>query len=164
VEGVFFAVIIVDRNSTYPLQRLAKLYNGALFLLAVATTSASFLRKFFVIILLCTLPIGGLSAKEQILQITATAYNSVPEQTQGNSKETAWGEQLIPGMKAIAVSRDLIDRGLTHGVAVKIQGLPGTYRVMDKLHKRWRERIDIYMGEDVQAAKQWGKQEVTIRW
>lgn len=130
-------------------------------MLAMATTGAG---SLFVISLLCILPMGGLSAKEQVLQVTATAYNSVPEQTHGNPQETAWGEILTPGMKAIAVSRDLIDRGLTHGVAVKIQGLPGTYRVMDKLHKRWRERIDIYMGEDVQAAKQWGKQEVTIRW
>jgi 3D (Asp-Asp-Asp) domain-containing protein len=121
-------------------------------------------RNFVLIILFCLLPMGGLVAKEQILQVTATAYNSVPGQTQGNPQETAWGEILTPGMKAIAVSRDLIDLGLTHGVAVKIQGLPGTYRVMDKLHKRWRERIDIYMGEDVQAAKQWGKQKVTIRW
>lgn len=67
-------------------------------------------------------------------------------------------------MKAIAVSRDLIPMGLTHGVKVKIEGLPGTYTVMDKLHKRWRRRIDIYMGNDVEAAKKWGKRQVTIRW
>jgi 3D (Asp-Asp-Asp) domain-containing protein len=160
-NGVFSAVVIADRNSTYLLQRLTKIYTGAIFLQALAVTGTSTL---FVVILLCALPMGVLSAQEQVLQVTATAYNSVPEQTQGNPQETAWGEILTPGMKAIAVSRDLIDLGLTHGVTVKIQGLSGTYRVMDKLHKRWRKRIDIYMGEDVQAAKQWGKQEVTIRW
>lgn len=122
------------------------------------------MHNLVLIIIFCFLLVGGLSAKEQVLQVTATAYNSVSDQTQGNPQETAWGEILTPGMKAIAVSRDLIDLGLTQGVAVKIEGLPGTYRVMDKLHKRWRKRIDIYMGEDVQAAKQWGKQEVTIRW
>ena len=70
----------------------------------------------------------------------------------------------MPAMKAIAVSRDLISMGLTHGVRAKIEGLPGTYTVMDKLHKKWRRRIDIYMGEDIKAAKQWGKRRVTIRW
>jgi 3D (Asp-Asp-Asp) domain-containing protein len=118
----------------------------------------------FLIVAFFFLPISGLVEEEKVLQVTATAYNSVSDQTQGNPKTTAWGEQLMPGIKAIAVSRDLIDLGLTHGVAVKIQGLPGTYRVMDKLHRRWRKRIDIYMGNDIQAAKQWGKQEVTIRW
>lgn len=113
---------------------------------------------------LVLLSTAGSSAKEQVLEVTATAYNSVPEQTQGDPRTTAWGDTLTPGMKAIAVSRDLLERGLTQGVEVQIQGLPGTYVVMDKLHKRWRQRIDIYMGEDVEAAKQWGKQKVTIRW
>jgi len=101
---------------------------------------------------------------EQVLKVTATAYNSLPGQTLNDPSLTAWGDTLVPGMKAIAVSRDLIAMGLTHGVKVKIDGLPGTYIVRDKLHKRWKLRIDIYMGEDVQSAKQWGKREVTIRW
>ncbi len=106
----------------------------------------------------------GPSGAAHILKVDATAYNSVPDQTQGNPTITAWGDKLVPGMKAIAVSRDLIPMGLTHGVKVKIEGLPGTYTVMDKLHKRWRRRIDIYMGNDVAAAKKWGKRQVTIRW
>ena len=67
-------------------------------------------------------------------------------------------------MKAIAVSRDLLLMGITRGVEVTIEGLPGTYVVMDKLNKRWKQRIDIYMGADKEAAKQWGKRQVTIRW
>jgi len=62
------------------------------------------------------------------------------------------------------VSRNLIALGLTHGVKVRIDGLVAKYTVMDKLHKRWKQRIDLYMGTDVRAAKQWGKREVTIRW
>ena len=114
--------------------------------------------------LVLLLPAFGISGQERVLEVTATAYNSVPDQTQGNPKITAWGEKLKPGMKAIAVSRDLIPMGLTHGVRAKIDGLPGTYTVMDKLHKKWRRRIDIYMGEDIKAAEQWGKRKVTIRW
>jgi len=35
---------------------------------------------------------------------------------------------------------------------------------MDKMNKRWTKKIDIYMGLDVAAAKQWGKRQVTISW
>ena len=101
---------------------------------------------------------------ENSLKVTATAYNSHPEQTQGNPLMTAWGDKLVPGIKAIAVSLDLIRMGLTRGVKVKIEGLPGTYIVMDKMHERWVRRIDIYMGKDVKAAKKWGKRKVMIRW
>jgi 3D (Asp-Asp-Asp) domain-containing protein len=96
--------------------------------------------------------------------VTASAYNSLPEQAQGDPAVTAWGDELKPGMKAIAVSRDLIERGLDHGTKVKIEGLDGTYEVLDKTNVRFTERIDIYMGEDVDAAREWGAKEVTIRW
>ena len=125
------------------------------------------IRYFYshlLVILVLLLPAFGIGGQEHVLEVTATAYNSVPDQTQGNPKITAWGEKLRPGMKAIAVSRDLVPMGLTHRVRVKIDGLPGTYTVMDKLHKKWRRRIDIYMGADIKAAKQWGKRKVTIRW
>jgi 3D (Asp-Asp-Asp) domain-containing protein len=102
--------------------------------------------------------------EEHVLTVTATAYNSLPGQTQGDPTLTAWGIGLVPGMKAIAVSRDLIRLGLTKGVEVRIDGLPGTYIVVDKMNKRWTRRIDIYMGTNVKAAKEWGKHEVTIRW
>ena len=98
------------------------------------------------------------------LEVTATAYNSVVAQTNADPTLTAWGDRLKPGMKSIAVSRDLIELGLTHGVAVEIVGLEGSYIVRDKMAKRWRHKIDIYMGEDIQAARQWGKRQVTIRW
>ncbi len=116
------------------------------------------------VILLCLLPVHGFGQSERRLAVTATAYNSVPDQTRGNPNVTAWGEKLVPGMKAIAVSRDLIALGLKHGVKVRIDGLPGAYAVTDKLHRRWERRIDIYMGKDVKAAKAWGKRKVTIRW
>lgn len=110
------------------------------------------------------LPACDSGKKEHVLAVTATAYNSLPSQTQGDPTLTAWGIRLEPGMKAIAVSRDLIPLGLTKGVEVKIDGLPGTYIVMDKTNKRWTRRIDIYMGNSVKAAEEWGNREVTIRW
>lgn len=121
----------------------------------------------FALILLIVLTVPsdcGSSEGQRLLKVTATAYNSLPGQTQGDPTITAWGDRLVPGMKVIAVSRDLIPLGLKHGVKVKIDGLPGTYTVMDKLHQRWQHRIDIYMGNDIKAAKKWGKRKVTIRW
>ena len=98
------------------------------------------------------------------LAVMATAYNSLPYQTDDEPAIGAWGDSLRPGMRAIAVSRDLLALGLTRGVEVSIEGLPGTYRVLDKMGKRWQKRIDIYMGEDVTAARRWGVREVRIRW
>ncbi len=103
-------------------------------------------------------------ADEQSLVVTASAYNSLAGQTNENPSIAAWGDVLEPGMKSIAVSRDLIALGLTHGVEVKIDGLPGSYRVLDKMAKRWKKKIDIYMGEDATAAREWGIRKVTIRW
>ena len=104
------------------------------------------------------------SGNEQSIVVTATAYNSVPEQTDDQPEVTAWGDRLAPGMKVIAVSRDLIPLGLDHRAAVSIEGLPGEYLVLDKMHARWEKRIDIYMGQDIDAARAWGARQVRIRW
>jgi 3D (Asp-Asp-Asp) domain-containing protein len=105
------------------------------------------------------------SAPEQhTLEVRASAYNSVPGQTVGNPAIAAWGDRLQPGMKAIAVSRDLLEEGLDYNMEIQIEGLPGRYRVLDKMHPRWERKIDIYMGEDVEAALDWGVRDVTIRW
>lgn len=102
--------------------------------------------------------------EEHRMEVTATAYNSHVNQTSGDPRITAWGDTLKPGMKVLAVSRDLIDSGLTSGVEVKIEGLQGTYIVRDKMNRRWTKKIDIYMGEDVKKAREWGKKKVFIRW
>ncbi|WP_299017210.1 hypothetical protein [uncultured Photobacterium sp.] len=102
------------------------------------------------------------SIQGKSLKVTATAYNSVRAQTNNNPTIAAWGDRLKPGMKAIAVSRDLLKMGITRGTKVKISGLPGEYVVLDKMNKRWTRKIDIYMGKDIKAAKKWGRRAVTI--
>lgn len=96
------------------------------------------------------------------LTVTASAYNSLRAQGEGNPNITSWGDTLYPGLRSIAVSRDLIRRGLTHGTPVVIEGMDGTFVVNDKMHPRWRNKIDIYMGEDRQKAKRWGRRKVKI--
>ena len=109
---------------------------------------------------------SGCSGEAESLELTvmASAYNSVPDQTNEHPNTAAWGDRLSPGMKAVAVSRDLLRKGLTYGTMIRIEGLEGRYMVMDKMHKRWKQKIDIYMGNDVQAALDWGVREVTIHW
>lgn len=101
---------------------------------------------------------------ERSLVVTASAYNSVRGQTDGNPSLGAWGDRLSPGMRAIAVSSDLLELGLTRGTPVRIEGLPGEYAVLDKMGRRWRKHIDIYMGVDVRAARSWGRRQVRIFW
>jgi len=99
------------------------------------------------------------------LRVTATAYTSHVGQTDSTPNIAAWGDRLHPGMKSIAVSRDLLKvYGLKHNQKVRIKGLDGEYVVLDKMNKRWRKKIDIYMGKNKRKAFQWGRRKVEIHW
>lgn len=102
--------------------------------------------------------------KEFSLLVTATAYTSRRGETDNTPYLAAWNNRLRPSVKSIAVSRDLLDLGLKNGVYVTIDGLPGRYKVLDKMNKRWKKKIDIYMGTNLKKARRWGKRKVTIRW
>lgn len=121
-----------------------------------------------VLTLLCTfcMPAHAEPVEWKELSVSASAYNSVPWQTtKVKPAIAAWGDELKPGMRVIAVSRDLIKQGLTNGARVKIEGLPGVYTVRDKMNRRWRKKIDIYMGKDVAAAREFGLQKnIQISW
>jgi 3D (Asp-Asp-Asp) domain-containing protein len=116
------------------------------------------------IVILAAVLLAGCGGETRSLEVSASAYNSVASQTSGQPNLAAWGDELKPGMKAIAVSPDLIDLGLGHGTVVTIEGLPGRYRVLDRTAARHTNRIDIYMGTDVEAAREWGVKTVTITW
>ncbi len=99
------------------------------------------------------------------LRVTATAYTSHAAQTDSTPNIAAWGDRLRPGMKVIAVSRDLLKvHGLKHKQKVRIKGLEGEYVVLDKMNKRWRKKIDIYMGMNKRKAFKWGRRKVEILW
>ena len=97
------------------------------------------------------------------LRVTATAYSSHVGQTDSTPFLAAWNNRIRPGMKIIAVSRDLLTTyGLRNGSKVRIAGLSGLYTVRDKMNKRYRKRIDIYMGVNRRRALRWGRRSVVI--
>lgn len=118
------------------------------------------------IILVFTISVLSCKNEEQwvSMEVMASAYNSTRAQTDGNPNITAWGDTLHPTTKSIAVSRDLIKKGLTHHTKVKIEGFEGIFVVNDKMHPKWRNKIDIYFGTDVKAARQWGRKKVKIQY
>ena len=103
-------------------------------------------------------------AAERTLTVLATAYNTTRAQTDARPNHGAWGDRLEPGMKVIAVSPDLVRQGLKRGTRVTIDGVDGEWTVLDRTPSRYKNRIDLYMGLDIAAARQWGRKRVTIRW
>ena len=100
----------------------------------------------------------------RMLEVTATAYTSSVAETDSTPTISAWGDRLRPGMRVLAVSRDLLAMGLTHGTLVTVEGFEQEFIVLDKMNKRWKKKIDIYMGNDRKTALKWGKKKVNICW
>ncbi len=126
-----------------------------------------YIKKRYLFLLTCFVSlffVSSCGSDQNSYEVIATAFNSVSNQTNKNPAIMAWGDTLKPGMKAIAVSRDLIGLGLVHNTDVSIDGLQGKYKVLDKMNKKWKMKIDIYMGTDIKAAKKWGKKRVKISW
>ncbi len=99
------------------------------------------------------------------MEVTVTAYNSLPGQTTARDSDiAAWGDTLSPGMKSVAVSRDLMRLGLVHNSKVQIEGFEEDFLVLDKMNGRYKKRIDIYMGIDVKSAREWGRKKRIIYW
>ena len=65
-------------------------------------------------------------------------------------------------MNAIAISRDLIDLGLDHNDEIRIQGFDSVFLIKDKMHYRWKKRVDIYMGKDIVKARNFGRKKLEI--
>lgn len=106
---------------------------------------------------------GGIGKRK--LRVTATAYSSHRNQTDSTPFLAAWNNRIRPGMRIIAVSRDMLTRyGMRNGTRIRIGGLPGYYRVRDKMNKRYKKRIDIYMGMNRRKALRWGRRSVVIYW
>ena len=108
---------------------------------------------------------GKKGSYKRKLRVMATAYTSHRRQTDRTPFLAAWNNKLRVGEKSIAVSRDLLRKyGIRNKQRVKISGLSGYYIVKDKMNRRYRKRIDIYMGLNRRKALRWGRKNVTIYW
>ncbi|GGI88649.1 3D domain-containing protein [Deinococcus wulumuqiensis] len=81
--------------------------------------------------------------------LKATAYNSLPNQTDSTPHITATGTRTRPGV--IAMSRDML-KLFPYGTRVSIQDLSGRYNfsgrvfiVEDTMHARKTNQVDIWM-------------------
>jgi 3D (Asp-Asp-Asp) domain-containing protein len=106
---------------------------------------------------------GAWANEPRWIEVDVTAYNATVGQTDRTPWLAAWNNELRPGMRAVAVSRDLLKLGLDNGARVEIDGLPGEYLVLDKTHRRWSRRVDLFMGKDLRKALKWGKRKMRIR-
>lgn len=129
-------------------------------------TSLSMLTFFMTFYISCKVPESESAdvMEWKTIEVTASAYNSTARQSEGNPLITAWGDTLAPDMNVIAISRDLMRKGLEYNTPVKIDGLSGIFFVKDKMHHRWKNKIDIYMGYDVQKARNWGRKKIKIQY
>jgi len=88
-------------------------------------------------------------------KVHATVYNAVPEQTNSDPGHTAFMFELDLSNpykhRIIAVSRDLLIK-YPKGTKVYVSGTSydGVYVVMDKMNKRYTNRIDLLINLDMQ--------------
>jgi len=126
-------------------------------------------KIFYKIAIILTLLSTNANTKEafvytDLIKVIATAYTSSTIETDATPYLAAWRNTLNPTVPSIAVSRDLLDIGLTNGMKVRIKGLKGEFLVLDKMNKKWKNKIDIYMGNNRQKALNWGKRKVVVYW
>ena len=86
--------------------------------------------------------------------VSVTTYSPTIEQTDSTPLITASGYKINPAnpkrQRIVAVSRDL-KKKYKFGKKIRITGigkLSGTYTVRDVMNKRYRNRVDILIGED----------------
>lgn len=88
--------------------------------------------------------------------VTVTAYNPSADQCDDDPLIAASMRKVRSG--TIAVSRDLFDQGWVFGRKVRIEGY-GIFEINDLMNKRYTQRIDIFMWDEIKA-KEFGKKNI----
>lgn len=90
-----------------------------------------------------------------VVYMTASAYNSVPGQTDGSPFHTAIGSLTRDGVIA--------SNYFPIGTKIRIPDHYGdkVFRVEDRMNPRYNKTLDIWM-EDIQEAKQWGRRYIKV--
>ncbi len=108
-----------------------------------------------ILFILMSLSLLSFNAIVESNKVHATVYNAVPEQTNSDPGHTAFMFELDLNdpfkHKIIAVSRDLLIK-YPKGTKVYVSGTSydGIYIVMDKMNKRYTNRIDLLINIDMQ--------------
>ena len=97
----------------------------------------------------------------EVRTVTATTYAAADG---SGLHRGAWGDELHPGLKAVAVSEELIAGGLGHRSEVRVEGLPGSYTVLDRLGPETEVDLSVYVGVETRASRAWGPRRVRIYW
>ena len=85
---------------------------------------------------------GNLSANKNIL-VSVTAYTPVWNQCDSTPFITASNRRVREGI--VALSRDLEKKfNLKWGDKVRLRGL-GVFEFQDRMHRRWKRKVDIFM-------------------
>ncbi len=84
---------------------------------------------------------------------TVTFYTPSVDETDDTPFITASGQRVRLGI--CAISRDLEEIGFTFGKTIYVEGL-GSFEIQDRMHSRWRKRIDILVMSK-REARQLGK-------
>lgn len=93
------------------------------------------------------------------LEVDITFYTSRPEETDSTPFITADGTRVRDGI--IAISRDLFEH-FDYGDSLFVDGY-GWFEVRDCMNKRWKKRVDIWVGSKKVAIRN-GKKRGNIRW
>lgn len=90
---------------------------------------------------------------------TVTAYTSRRIETDDTPCLAAKGHDICrlyaAGTKVCASNAHPI------GTVLYVPGY-GRCVVLDRMNRRYRDRVDVYMGRDVQAAREWGKRTLAV--
>jgi len=81
---------------------------------------------------------------------TVTFYTPSSDETDSTPYITASGARVRPGI--CAISRDLEKVGFTFGKTIYVEGL-GSFEIQDRMHKRWKNRIDVLVMSKRQARR-----------
>ena len=123
-----------------------------------------FINKYFILIsILAFLHCKEEEKKQDLyewktIEVIATAYNSLAYQTNSNPSIGAFGDSLVPGMRCIAVSRDLLKMGIKHNTPVKIEGLDSIYLVKDKNECALEKTYRCIHGHRCKSSKELGQE------
>jgi len=92
--------------------------------------------------------------------VTVTAYNSVPWQTDNTPCVSADGSNICELKKIGELS---CAASLPFGTQINVPGF-GVCTVRDRLAPRFSNRVDLYFGgeDQIMAAKQWGKRHLQV--